>query len=85
MITTFWNWIITTVTAAAQTLTNLYNNSILNPFFNLLLVVVGLAVVLKYILFPLFGISYSGASDMVDKRVERRNKSLDMISDEYWK
>lgn len=85
MIDTFWNWIITSVSAAAQTLTNLYNNSILHPFFNLFLVIFGVAVVLKFILFPLLGISYSGASDMVDKHVERRNKSLDITSDEYWK
>lgn len=77
MINTFWDWIITTVSAAAQTLTNLYNNSMLNPFFNLLLVVVGVAVILKYILFPLFGISYSGASDMVNKAAKRRNRSSD--------
>lgn len=85
MINTFWNWIVSTVTNAVNTLNSLYNNSTLHPFFELLLVIVGIGVILKFILFPLLGISYMGASDKVDKSIKKGVKSLDMKSDDYWK
>lgn len=63
MITNFWNWMYQTVQSAINTLNTIYSNSEFSPFFNLLLVVVGIGVIIKFILSPLLGTSLSGASD----------------------
>lgn len=67
MITNFWNWIYQSVTAAVNTLSAIYQNSEFAPFFNLLLVVVGIGVIIKFILSPLLGSSLSSASDKASK------------------
>lgn len=72
MITNFWNWMYQTVQAAINTLTTIYQNSEFTPFFNLLLVVVGIGVIIKFILSPLLGSSLSGASDKAVKSSKNR-------------
>lgn len=71
MIQHFWDWMFTTVRAAIQTLTTIYQNSEFSPFFDLLLVVVGIGVIIKFILSPLLGTSLSGASDKAAKNRPR--------------
>lgn len=68
MITNFWNWMYQTVQTAINTLTTIYQNSEFTPFFNLLLIVVGIGVIIKFILSPLLGASLSGASDKAKNR-----------------
>lgn len=71
MIEHFWNWIFQSVQSAAATVTNIYTNPTIKPFADLLLAVVGLIAVMKFILQPLLGYNYSGASDKVKKKKER--------------
>lgn len=70
MITNFWNWMYSSVQAAISYLTTIYQNSEMSPFFNLLLVVVGTGVIIKFILSPLLGSTLSGASDKAKKRAK---------------
>lgn len=70
MITNFWNWIYQSVQSAINTLNTIYSNSEFSPFFNLLLVVVGIGVIIKFILSPLLGSSLSSSSDKAKKDVE---------------
>lgn len=72
MITNFWNWMYQTVQSAINTLNTIYSNSEFSPFFNLLLVVVGIGVIIKFILSPLLGTSLSGASDKAHKASKDR-------------
>lgn len=85
MITNFWNWLYSSVTNAVNTLNVFYTNSELKPFYNLLLAVVGIAVILKYVLRPLLGISLTGASDKVNNSIKKGVNSLNMQSDDYWR
>lgn len=75
MITNFWNWMYQTVQAAINTLNTIYSNSEFAPFFNLLLVIVGIAVIIKFILSPLLGTSLSSASDKAQR--SSKNKPRD--------
>lgn len=75
MITNFWNWMYQTVQSAINTLNTIYSNSEFTPFFNLLLVVVGIGVIIKFILSPLLGTSLSGASDKAQRA--SKNKPRD--------
>ena len=71
MITNFWNWIYTSVNNAISILTRIYQNSEISPFFDLLLVVVGIGVIIKFILSPILGSSLSKASDRASKERPR--------------
>lgn len=64
MIDTFWNWMFTSVNAALSTFNTIYQNQYFQPFFNLLLVVVGVAVVMRFIIRPMLG---NTGSDKVKK------------------
>lgn len=67
MIQNFWNWIYTSVNNAISILTTIYSNSEFSPFFNLLLVVVGIGVIIKFILSPLLGTALDKGSDKMKK------------------
>lgn len=71
MITHFWDWLYTSVGSAISTLNRMVQSSELSPFFALLLVVVGIAVIIKYILSPLLGSSLSKASDEARKDIPK--------------
>lgn len=75
MFTTFFDWLSRSVQNALSILSTIYQNSIMSPFFNLLLVIVALGVIIKFILSPLLGTSLSGASDKVRKEKEDINNS----------
>lgn len=64
MIETFWNWIFTSVNAALSVFNTIYSNQYFQPFFNLLLIVVGVAVVMRFIVKPMLG---NTGSDKVKK------------------
>lgn len=64
MIEAFWNWIFTSVNAALNVFNTIYQSSYFAPFFNLLLIVVGVAVVMRFIVKPLLG---NTGSDKVKK------------------
>lgn len=85
MITNFWNWLYSSVGNAVNTLSLLYQNSTLNPFFNLLLAVVGIGVIIKFVLSPLIGITLNAGSDKVNKKIKQGVNSLNMKSDDYWR
>lgn len=59
MIDNFWTWIYNSVNAALSTLNTIYENETMNPFFNLFLVVVAIAVIMKFIVQPMLGNSGS--------------------------
>lgn len=65
MITNFWNWLITSVTAGVNILNQLVSNNELSPFFSLFLVVIATMVIVKFILKPIFG---GTGSDKAKKR-----------------
>ena len=65
MITNFWNWLITSVSAGVNILNQLVSNSELAPFFSLFLVVIATMVIVKFILKPIFG---GSGSDKAKKR-----------------
>jgi len=67
MIVNFWNWIIQSVSAAAETLENIYSNSIMQPFFNLFIVVIATIAIVKFIIMPLTG---GTGSDKAKKKKE---------------
>lgn len=75
MFTTFFDWLSRSVQNALSILSTIYQNSIMAPFFNLLLVIVALGVIIKFILSPLLGTSLSSASDKVRKEKEDINNS----------
>lgn len=81
MITNFWNWIYTSVNNAISILTTIYSNSEFAPFFNLLLVVVAIGVIIKFILSPLLGTSLSGASDKAGKDIEKTRNFINNTHD----
>lgn len=76
MITNFWNWLTTAVTNATSVLSTMYSNSTMRPFFDLLLIVAGIGVVIKFILAPLLGIGIgfignaAGSSDRAQNKKE---------------
>lgn len=74
MFTTFFDWLSRSVQNALNILSTIYQNSIMAPFFNLLLVIVALGVIIKFILSPLLGTSLAGASDKV------KDKAKDNVS-----
>lgn len=59
MIENFWNWIYQSVTSALNVFNTIYANETFAPFFNLLLVIVGVAVVMRFIVRPMLGNSGS--------------------------
>lgn len=65
MITNFWNWLITSVSAGVNILNQLVSNTELAPFFSLFLVVIATMVIVKFILKPIFG---GTGSDKAKKR-----------------
>ena len=67
MIVNFWNWIMQSVTAAVQTLENIYSNSTMQPFFNLFLVVIATMAIVKFIIIPITG---GSGSDKAKKKKE---------------
>lgn len=74
MITNFWNWISTSVQNGLNMLNTIITNSEISPFIDLLLVVVGIGVIIKFILAPLLGLGFIGASDKaVDQYENKRN------------
>lgn len=75
MFTTFFDWLSRSVQNALSILSTIYQNSIMAPFFNLLLVIVAFGVIIKFILSPLLGTSLSGSSDKVRKEKEDINNS----------
>lgn len=72
MITNFWTWLFSSVTNAVNMLNTFYNNSTMKPFYNLLLAVVGIGVIIKFVLAPLMGISLTGASDKVRTKIREK-------------
>lgn len=75
MITNFWDWMYTSVNNALSVLNTLYNNSTMKPFFDLLLVIVGIGVIMKFILAPLLGFGIVGASDRAADEYNRKQKN----------
>ncbi len=69
MITYFWNWMYQTVNSALSTLNTMYNNTIMKPFFDILIVVIATMVVIHFIIKPLIGGS-SGSSDKAKRKDE---------------
>lgn len=74
MITHFWNWIYQSVNNAISILTTIYRNSEFSPFFDLLLVVVGIGVIIKFILSPLLGMGFIGSSDKASREYDARER-----------
>lgn len=67
MITNFWNWLYQAVNNAISILNTMYQNSTFQPFFQLLIVIVAVGVVMKYIVWPMLG---SSGSDKAKKKKE---------------
>lgn len=69
MINTFWTWMYQTVNSALSTLNTMYTNSVMKPFFDVLIVVIATMVVIHFIIKPLVG-GHSGASDKANRKDE---------------
>lgn len=72
MINNFWTWMTSSVQNAVNLLQTMYNNTTLRPFFDLLLVVLGLGVIIKFILAPLLGIGIIGGSDKAEDQYNKK-------------
>lgn len=68
MIENFWNWMYQTVGSALNTLNLMYSNSTMKPFFDLLIVIIGVAVIIRFIIKPMLG--SSGSSDKAKRKDE---------------
>lgn len=55
MITQFWNWLYTSVSNALNILNTMYSNATMKPFFDLLIIIVAVGVIMRYIIMPMVG------------------------------
>lgn len=61
----FWSWLTTALNFVLNLLNRIFSNSVLTPFFKLLIVVFAFGIIFKFVIIPVFG---SGASDKAGKK-----------------
>lgn len=70
MIGQFWNWLYTSVSNALSMLNTMYSNSTMRPFFDLLIVIIAVGVIMRYIVMPMIGDRGSDKAKRKDKEDE---------------
>lgn len=75
MITNFWNWFYASVNNGVNMLNTIIHNNEVAPFIALLLAVVGIGVIIKFILAPLLGLGFIGASDKAESNYEKKRNA----------
>ena len=75
MISNFWNWLYASVNNGVNILNTIIHNEEISPFIALLLVVLGIGVIIKFILAPLLGLGFIGASDKAVANYEKKRNA----------